>query len=74
MRKNVLIIFALIMFSACRGRQTQAESAGAAVADSTEVLAPEETDLMASQLQSYRLTGTIGEDKASIVLYKNGKT
>ncbi len=72
MRKNILIIFALIMFSACRGRQTQAESAGAAVADSTEVLAPEETDLMASQLQSYRLTGTIGEDKASMVLDRNG--
>ncbi len=29
MRKNVSIIFALIMLTACRGRQTQAESAGA---------------------------------------------
>ena len=72
MRKIVLIIFALIMLSACRGRQTQAEGAGAAVADSTEVMAPEETDLMASHPQNYRLTGTIGEDKASMVLDKNG--
>ena len=72
MRKSILIIFALILLTACRGRQTQAESAGAAVADSTEVLAPEETDLMASQPQSYRLTGTIGEDKASMVLDRNG--
>ena len=68
MRKSILIIFALIMLSACRGRQTQAESAGAAVADSTE----QETDPTASYPQSYRLTGTIGEDKASMVLDKNG--
>ena len=68
MRKNVLIIFALIMLSACSGRQTQAESANAAVADSTEVMTPKETNSMAS----YSLTGTIGEDKASIVLEKNG--
>ena len=60
------------MLSACSCRQTQAESAGAAVADSTEVMAPEETDLMASHPQNYRLTGTIGEDKASMVLDKNG--
>ena len=68
MRKNVLIIFALIMLSACHNRQTQSESSGAAVADSTEVMAPEETDLMASHPQNYRLTGTIGEDKASSML------
>ena len=72
MRKIVLVIFALIMFSACRGRQTQAESAGAAIADSTEVMAPKETDSMASHPQSYSLTGTIGEDKASMVLDRNG--
>ena len=72
MRKNVLIIFALIMLSACSGRQKQAESNGAAFADSTEVMAPEETDLMASHPQNYRLTGTIGEDKASMELDKNG--
>ena len=72
MRNNVLIIFALMVLSACGGRQTQAESAGAAVADSTEVLAPKETDSMASHSQSYRLTGTIGEDKASMALDKNG--
>lgn len=68
MRKNVLIIFALIMLSACSGRQKQAETADAAVADSTEVMTPKETNSMAS----YSLTGTIGEDKASIVLDKNG--
>ena len=72
MRKNVLIIFALIMLSACHNRQTQAESDGVAVADSTEVMAPKETDSMASHPQSYSLTGTIGEDKASMVLDKNG--
>ena len=72
MRKNVLIIFALIMLSACHNRQTQSESSGAAVADSTEVMAPEETDSSASHPQSYRLTGTIGEDKASMELDKNG--
>ena len=71
MRKNVLIIFALIMLSACSGRRTQAESADAAVADSTEVMAPKETDSMASGPQSYSLTGTIGEDKASMELDKN---
>lgn len=72
MRKNVLIIFALIMLTACRGRQKQAESADAVVADSTEVMAPKETDLTASHPQSYSLTGTIGEDKASMVFDKNG--
>ena len=72
MRKNVLIIFALIMLTACRGRQKQAESADAVVADSTDVMAPKETDLTASHPQSYRLTGTIGEEKASMVLDKNG--
>ncbi len=51
MRKNILIIFALIMLSACRGRQTQAESTGATVADSTEVMAPKETESMASRTQ-----------------------
>ena len=56
------------MLSACSGRQKQAESADAAVTDSTEVMAPEETDLRAS----FNLTGTIGEDKASMVLDKNG--
>ncbi len=60
------------MLSACHNRQTQSESSGAAVADSTEVMAPEETDSSASHPQSYRLTGTIGEDKASMVLDKNG--
>ncbi|MBO2524893.1 MAG: hypothetical protein CW341_04220 [Bacteroidetes bacterium] len=60
------------MLTACRGRQKQAESADAVVADSTEVMAPKETDLTASHPQSYSLTGTIGEEKASMVLDKNG--
>jgi hypothetical protein len=68
MRKNVLIIFALIMLAACSGRRPKAESTDAAVADSTEVTAPKETDPMAS----YSLTGTISDDKASMVLDKNG--
>ena len=72
MRKNVLIISALIMLSACSGRQKQAESADAAVDNSTEVVAPKETDSMAIRPQSYSLTGTIGEDKASMVIDKNG--
>ena len=72
MRKNILIIPALIMLSACGGRQPQAESADTTVADSTEATAPKETDSMVSHPQSYRLTGTIGEDKASMVLDKNG--
>lgn len=67
-----MIIFALIMLTACRGRQKQAESADAVVADSTEVMAPKETDLTASHPQSYSLTGTIGEEKASMLLDKNG--
>ena len=72
MRNNILIIFALIMLSACSGRQTQAESADVTVADSTEVMAPKEMDSMASHPQSYSLTGTIGEDKASMELDRNG--
>jgi hypothetical protein len=72
MRKNILIIFALIMLTACSGRQPQTESADAAAADSTKVTAPKETDSMASQLQSYNMTGTIGEDKASMELDRNG--
>jgi len=60
------------MLTACHNRQTQAESAGAAVADSTEVTAPKETHPMENHPQSYSLTGTIGEDKASMELDKNG--
>lgn len=72
MRKNILIIFALIMLSACNCRQKQTENADAAAADSTEVTAPKETDSMVSHPQSYSLTGTIGEDKASMELDRNG--
>ena len=60
------------MLSACGGRQPQAESADAAVAETTEVTAAKETDSTANHPQSYSLTGTIGEDKASMVLDKNG--
>ena len=70
MKKSILIISALIMLSACGGRQTQTESADTIVADSTEVMASKETD--STHPQSYRLTGTIGEDKASMVFEKNG--
>ena len=58
------------MLSACGGWQTQTESADTIVADSTEVMASKETD--STHPQSYRLTGIIGEDKASMVLDKNG--
>lgn len=60
------------MLSACSGRQAQTESDDAAVANSTEVTAPTEMNSMASHPQSYNLTGTIGEDKASMVFDKNG--
>ena len=70
MRKNILIISALIMLYACGGRQTQTESADATVADSTEMTVQKEMD--PTLPQSYSLTGTIGEDKASIVFEKNG--
>ena len=60
------------MLSACNGRKSQAENADAAVADSKEVTAPKETDSMVSHPQSYSLTGTIGEDKASMKLDRNG--
>ena len=58
------------MLSACGGWQTQTESADTIVADSTEVMASKETD--STHPQSYRLTGAIGEDKASMVFEKNG--
>ncbi len=63
MKKCIMIASALIVISACGGRQTQTESADAAAADPTEVTA---------QQQSYSLTGTIGEDKASMVIERNG--
>ena len=58
-----MIIAALIMLSACGGRQTQTLNDDAVVAEPTEV---------AAQPQSYSLTGVIGEDKASIVFDRNG--
>ena len=60
---HTLIITALIMLSACGGRQTQTEGADAAAVDAKEVTA---------QQQSCSLSGTIGEDKAGIVLERNG--
>lgn len=64
MRKTILIVSALIMLSACGGRQTQTENTDAAANEPTEVTA---------QQQSCSLTGTIGEDKAGMVLERNGK-
>lgn len=63
MRKNILIISALILLSACGGRQTQTESADTVVAEPTEVTA---------QPRNYSLTGVIGEDKASMAFDRNG--
>lgn len=63
MRKTVLIASVLIMLSACGGRQTQAEN--------TDTVANEPTDVSAQQ-QSCSLTGTIGEDKAAMVLERDG--
>ena len=63
MRKNILIISAFILFSACGDRQTQTKNTDASVA--TEVMS-------STQPQSYRLTGTIGEDEATIELEKKG--
>ena len=56
------------MLSACGGRQTSMESADMALAGSTEVM----KETVAMQPRSYRLTGTVGEDKASMVLEKSG--
>ena len=63
MRKNILIISALVMLSACGGRQTQTENTDTAAAEPTEATV---------QQQSCSLTGTIGEDKATMVLERNG--
>ena len=63
MRKAILIVSALIMLSACGGRQTQTENTDTAVAEPTEATI---------QQQSCSLSGTIGEDNASMVLERNG--
>ena len=63
MRKVVLIIAALMMLSACGGGQQQPSGADAAVAEPTE---------MTAQPSSCSLTGTIGEDVASMVLERDG--
>ena len=61
----------MILF-ACGGKNTQTESSNAATADSTVVMTNEKTDSVPNTPQSYSLTGTIGEDKASMTLEKNG--
>ena len=66
MRKSILIISAMMLLLACGGKPTQSGSADAAVANSMEVMAEEEKP------QSFNLSGTIGEDKASITIEKNG--
>ena len=63
MRKNILIISALIMLSACGGRQTQTENTDTAAIEPAEATV---------QQQSCSLTGTIGEDKATMSLERNG--
>ena len=63
MRKTILIVSALIMLSACGGRLTQTENTDTAANESTKVTA---------QQQSCSLTGTIGEDNATMLLERNG--
>lgn len=63
MRKAILTVSALIMLSACGGRQTQTENADTAANEPTEATI---------QQQSCSLSGTIGEDKAGMVLERNG--
>ena len=71
MRKSVFIISCLMILFACGGKKTQTESADVATADSTLVMTSEKTDSIPNTPQSYSLTGTIGEDKASMTLEKN---
>ncbi len=61
----------MILF-ACGGKKTQTESADVATADSMAVMTSEKTDSIPNSPQSFSLTGTIGEDKASMTLEKNG--
>ena len=61
----------MILF-ACGGKKTQTESADVATADSTLVMTSEKTDSIPNTLQTYTLTGTIGEDKASITFERDG--
>ncbi|MBQ2209805.1 MAG: hypothetical protein II404_07575 [Prevotella sp.] len=70
--KSIFIISCLMILFACGGKNTQTESADAATADSTVVMTNEKTDSIPNTPQSYSLTGTIGEDKASMTLDKNG--
>ena len=75
----------MVLF-ACGGKKTQMEIADAATADSTVVIASEKSDSTPDTPQttgdnidstpdtpqSYRLTGTIGEDKASMTFERDG--
>ena len=72
MRKNVFAISCLMILFACGGKKTSIESADATTVDSTVVMTSEKTDSIPNTPQSYSLTGTIGEDKASMTLDKNG--
>lgn len=72
MRKSVFIISCLMILFACGGKNTQTESADAATADSTLVMTSEKTDSIPNTPQSYSLTGTIGEDKASMTFERDG--
>ena len=70
-RKSVFVISCLMILFACGGKNTQTESADAATADSTVVMTNEKTDSIPNTPQNYSLTGTIGEEKASITLERD---
>ena len=70
-RKSVFILSCLMILFACGGKNTQTESADAATADSTVVITSEKTDSIPNTPQNYSLTGTIGEEKASITLERD---
>ena len=72
MRKSVFIISCLMILIACGGKKTQTENADVATADSTVVMTIEKTDSIPNTPQSYTLTGTIGEDKASMTFERDG--
>ena len=69
--KSILVISCLMILFACGGKKTQTESADAATADSTVVMTNEKTDSIPNTPQNYSLTGTIGEEKASITLERD---
>ena len=61
----------MILF-ACGGKKTQTENADATTADSSVVMTSEKNDSIPNTPLSVSLTGTIGEDKASMTFERNG--